>query len=68
MNLIVLNESMKKITIEDVRFVREMPIKKKANTSPKQKLHMQMVESLHLNTMEATHNHHFDVCNHDKLA
>ncbi len=68
MNLIVLNESMKKITIEDVRFVKKMPIKKKANTSPEQKLQTQMVESLHLNTMEATCNHHFDVYNHDKLA
>lgn len=59
---------MKKIAIEDVRFVKKMPIEKKANTSPKQKLHMQMVESLHLNTMEATRNHHFDVYDHDKLA
>lgn len=68
MNLIVLNESMRKITIEDVGFVRKMPIKKKANTSPKQKNHMQMLESLHLSTMEATCNHHFGVYNHDKLA
>jgi hypothetical protein len=59
---------MKKITIESVGFVRKMPIKKKANTSPNQKLHMLMIESLHLNTMEATRNHHFDVYNHDKLA
>jgi hypothetical protein len=33
----VLNESMKKFTIDNVGFVRKMPIKKKANTSPKAK-------------------------------
>jgi hypothetical protein len=57
-----------KSQLRDVGFVRKVPIKKKANTSPKQKLHMQMLESLHLNTMESTCNHHFGVCNHDKLA